>query len=70
MVSTPGHSQYHPPKNFNLREQDHGYLYLPLDFATHEIRILALDMTNGDISYSLEHVSLIEPGPYIALSYN
>jgi len=69
MVGTGVHPQYHPPKNFNLGEQDHGYLYLPLDFATREIRILALDMTNGDISCSLEHVSLIEPGSYIALSY-
>ncbi|KAL2075158.1 hypothetical protein VTL71DRAFT_100 [Oculimacula yallundae] len=48
--------------------------YKPLDFDTFEIRLLRLNWddlgpsTDG-IDCSLEYVSLIDPGPYIALSY-
>jgi hypothetical protein len=47
------------------------YPYQPLDFDTHEIRVLSLriEEENKIISCSLEHLSLIEPGPYFALSY-
>ncbi|KAN0120214.1 hypothetical protein V8E51_002422 [Hyaloscypha variabilis] len=31
---------------------------------------LSLDLTKGDIYCSLEHVSLIDPGSYIALSHH
>jgi Heterokaryon incompatibility protein (HET) len=46
--------------------------YQPLDFDTHEIRVLSLLITsenNDRISCSLEAMSLIEPRPYFALSY-
>jgi len=49
-----------------------GYPYKPLDFDTHEIRLLKLNwahLEESAIFCSLEHVSLIDPGPYIALSY-
>jgi len=48
------------------------YPYQELDFDTHEIRILHLEPASADHSElrcSLEHVSLIDPGPFIALSY-
>ncbi|KAH9217394.1 heterokaryon incompatibility protein-domain-containing protein, partial [Leptodontidium sp. 2 PMI_412] len=45
--------------------------YKPLDFDTYEIRLLQLhwDPEIGGIRCSLEYASLIDPGPYIALSY-
>jgi hypothetical protein len=48
------------------------YPYQKLDFDTHEIRILHLEPASADdteIRCSLKHVSLIDPGPFIALSY-
>ena len=52
--------------------------YQPLDLQSHEIRILNLEWMSvayepspmySGISGTLEHVSLVNPGPYIALSY-
>ncbi|KAK0123682.1 hypothetical protein ONS95_008694 [Cadophora gregata] len=45
--------------------------YKPLDFDTYEIRLLRLKWApaEADISCALEYASLIDPGPYIALSY-
>jgi hypothetical protein len=54
--------------------------YRPLDLQSHEIRILNLRLMRmlpeslgksdpGDLLGALEHVSLVDPGPYIALSY-
>lgn len=46
------------------------YPYKPLNFDTHEIRLLLLYMTtNETIFCSLENVSLIDAKPYFALSY-
>ncbi|PVH73001.1 hypothetical protein DL98DRAFT_366154, partial [Cadophora sp. DSE1049] len=45
--------------------------YKPLDFDTYEIRLLQLQWGSDEeeISCALEYASLIDPGPYIALSY-
>ncbi|KAH7377554.1 heterokaryon incompatibility protein-domain-containing protein [Cadophora sp. MPI-SDFR-AT-0126] len=45
--------------------------YKPLDFDTYEIRLLQLqwDREEAAVSCALEYASLIDPGPYIALSY-
>ncbi|KAH7305636.1 heterokaryon incompatibility protein-domain-containing protein [Rhexocercosporidium sp. MPI-PUGE-AT-0058] len=45
--------------------------YKPLDFDTYEIRLLQLHWGSEltQINCSLEYASLIDPGPYIALSY-
>ena len=53
--------------------------YRPLDLQSHEIRILELrwqrsptrggEPSVGSFMGDLEHVSLVNPGPYIALSY-
>jgi hypothetical protein len=45
--------------------------YQPLDLQSHEIRILNLEWNRmfDELSGTLEHVSLVDPGPYIALSY-
>ena len=54
--------------DFSLQD----YQYKPLDFDTHEIRLLRMDWTSSEdseVSYSLEHASLIDPGSYIAVSY-
>jgi len=51
---------------------DFTQLYEPLDFDTHEIRLLLVDWDaeeDAPILSSLEHASLIDPKPYIALSY-
>jgi len=47
------------------------YPYMPLDFDTHEIRVLSLHINdiNDEIRCSIRTMSLIEPKPYYALSY-
>lgn len=49
------------------------YPYRPLSFDEHEIRLLRIEFGSNKnyphLACSLEHASLIEPGPYIALSY-
>jgi hypothetical protein len=48
------------------------YPYRRLDFDTYEVRLLKLTWEyskNSPLSCSLEHVSLIDPGSYFALSY-
>jgi len=48
------------------------FVYDPLDFDTHEIRLLTLSPLSRDesiVSCSISNVSLIDPGNYIALSY-
>jgi hypothetical protein len=44
--------------------------YQPLDLQSYEIRLLKLVVDHwGNFSGTLEHVSLLDPGPYIAMSY-
>ncbi|KAG4441522.1 hypothetical protein IFR05_002979 [Cadophora sp. M221] len=59
-----------PPANVD-RPIDSKFSYKPLDFDTYEIRLLQLQWGSEieGIQCALEHVSLIDPGPYIALSY-
>ncbi|CZR65100.1 uncharacterized protein PAC_15000 [Phialocephala subalpina] len=48
------------------------YPYRPLDFDTHEFRLLTFNLGEHDSGWvpcSVEHASLIDPPPYIALSY-
>ncbi|KAE9373630.1 HET-domain-containing protein [Stipitochalara longipes BDJ] len=48
------------------------YPYQPLDFDTHEIRVLSLTITEIEdelICCTMETMSLIDPKPYYALSY-
>jgi hypothetical protein len=47
-------------------------LYQPLDFDLHEIRVLLVawdEEEDTPIICSMEHISLINPKPYITLSY-
>jgi hypothetical protein len=49
------------------------YPYCRLDFDSYEIRILKLNGSADEsdpIVCSLEHASLIDPGPYVSLSYD
>lgn len=50
---------------------DSSYKYKKLDFDTAEIRVLKLSRYRDSepSTGSLEHISLINPPPYIALSY-
>ncbi|CZT52615.1 uncharacterized protein RSE6_13967 [Rhynchosporium secalis] len=64
-------SNQKPSSSANIAIEAH-VQYKPLDFETYEIRLLRLQWGSeniGDIHCSLEHASLINPGPYIALSY-
>lgn len=48
------------------------YPYRPLDFDTHEFRLLTFNLGEHDSGWVpcfVEHASLINPPPYIALSY-
>jgi hypothetical protein len=47
------------------------YPYEKLDFDTSEIRVLKLKSRDYDLRYSItmQHISLIDPPPYYALSY-
>jgi hypothetical protein len=55
--------------------RDIDFPYQPLDLQSHEIRILNLvgkrlgPDDSAHLFGNLEHVSLVDPGPYIALSY-
>ena len=53
------------------RSKEAFFPYKPLDFDSHETRLLTLRPTSDRsiISCSIDHVSLIDPGDYIALSY-
>lgn len=58
-------------KNPGMASESSG-LYQSLNFDSHEIRLLLVDLEDDEdapIMCSLEHVSLIDPKPYIALSY-
>jgi hypothetical protein len=70
-VLTPDQLLPHVPASVEVIE-DRKYPYEKLDFDTYEIRLLTLNWSNDEYSPivgSLEHVSLIDPGPYFALSY-
>jgi Heterokaryon incompatibility protein (HET) len=65
-----------PHSTDSLGRQLAPYPYQPLDFDTHEIRLLVLkcppikkNARPQQYYHFLEHVSLIDPGPYYALSY-
>ena len=59
------------PAAANIQAEQAELPYKPLDFDTYEIRLLQLQWGSDeeDISCALEYASLIDPGPYIALSY-
>ena len=67
-VRSPQYIDVHrPPK-----PPTKSYQYRPLDFDSYEIRILTFDSEPSQrtkIACSMEHDSLIDPSPYIALSY-
>lgn len=71
--ASPNTTNYQPqPHDHTSCKQDYAYSYENLNFNNHEIRILVLKLEDKKHrwSCSLEHVSLNEPGPYMALSYH
>jgi hypothetical protein len=59
MLSPPGS----PSAHWNAGK----YVYNRLNFETHEIRLLIFEA--DPMRYTMQHVSLISPGSYTALSY-